>query len=79
MEKFTSLDVYSAAYLKLQGFVPSFKNSNGKIVFVFDLTPDLVKALSSYESGDTVTAFEYSQTIKSLKSKIFEMKDSLLK
>ncbi len=71
---YTTLDVYQASFLILKGFVPSFVTENEKVVFSFELSPQLLQALSAYNSGAIVKANELANTVKLLKSRVFAMK-----
>lgn len=72
--KYTTLDSYLAGYLALRGFDPGLVEQGGKVVFVFSLTADLRRSLDEFNSGALVKATAYVFEVKSLKSRIHEMR-----
>lgn len=75
MEKsFSTLDSYLAGYLHLQGHQPTLVDQGGKVVFVFPLTADLRRSLDEFNSGALVKASAYVFEVKSLKSRIHEVR-----
>ena len=71
---FSTLDSYLAGFLSLQGHQPSLIDQNGKIAFAFPQTEDLRRSLAEFNSGVMVKANAYAFEIKSLKSRIHEMR-----
>ncbi len=77
---YTTLDAYQAGFLTLKGFTSQLVNQNGKIVFVFIQSDELLQKLADYSTGAVVEASRFAFTIKTLKSQIHSMrkgKDSL--
>jgi len=75
-EKFYStLDAYQAGFLTLRGNSPKFIEQGNKVVFLFPVSEKLNKDLADYISGATVQALRFSTVIKSLKSKIFSLRN----
>ncbi len=74
-EKFyTTLDAYQAGFLTLRGFAPKLVDQNGKIVFVFIQSAELLKELSDYNTGALIEASRFAFAIKTLKSQIHSMR-----
>jgi hypothetical protein len=71
---YTTLDAYQAGFLNLKGFTPKLVDQNGKIVFVFIQSDELLKELANYSSGAAVEAAMFAFTIKTLKSQIHSMR-----
>jgi hypothetical protein len=71
---YSTLDPYQAGFLTLRGFIPNLVDQNGKIVFVFAQSDDLLKELASYSSGALVDASRFAFAIKTLKSQIHSMR-----
>lgn len=70
----TTLDVYQAGFLTLEGFPPKLLKKNQKVVFSFELLEHLIKALSEYMGDELVRANDFANTIKLVKSRIFAVK-----
>ena len=71
---YTTLDAYQAGFLTLRGFIPQLVDQNGKVIFAFVQTEELLKALSEYYAGAVVEASRFASTIKTLKSRIHSMR-----
>jgi len=67
---YTTLDAYQAGFLALRGFTPKLVDQNGKIVFVFIQSDELLKELAEYNAGALVEASRFAFAIKTLKSQI---------
>ena len=78
MEKvFSTLDVYITAWIYLNtGSYPNLVNHKGKVSFNFQFTEDIIKSLHDYNSGKTIEALQFSQTIKGFKAQIFQIKSN---
>jgi hypothetical protein len=74
-EKFYStLDAYQAGFLTLRGYSPKLVDQNGKIVFVFIQSDELLRVLAEYSAGAVVEAARFAFSIKTLKSQIHSMR-----
>ena len=71
---FSTLDSYLAGFLTLQGHQPTLVDQGGKIAFIFPLTAALRRSLDDFNSGALVKASAYVFEVKSLKSRIFEVR-----
>jgi hypothetical protein len=71
---YSTLDAYVAGFLSLKGHHPKLADQGGKIAFVFQLTAGLRRSLEEFNSGATVKASAYVFEIKSLKSRIHEVR-----
>jgi hypothetical protein len=71
---FSTLDAYIAGFLTLRGFIPELIEEGRKIVFTFESSKELNKAIDEYNGGATVEALRLAFAIKTLKSKIFSMR-----
>lgn len=70
-KEFTSADLYlSSALSILLQIQPQFKVENGRALFIFPVSDALYGALSDYNSGISINAIEFVQTIKRLKSEM---------
>lgn len=67
---YSTLDAYQAGFLVLRQFIPQLVDQNGKIVFVFVQTDELLRALDDYQCGAVVEAARFAFAIKTLKSRI---------
>lgn len=71
---YTTLDAYQSGFLTLKGLIPRLVDQNGKIVFTFSQSDELLKALTDYNSGAFVDASRFSFAIKTLKSQIHSLR-----
>jgi hypothetical protein len=71
---YSTLDAYQAGFLTLNGFTPKLVDQNGKIVFVFIQSDELLQELADYNRGAVVEAARFAFTIKTLKSQIHSMR-----
>jgi len=71
---YRTLDVYTSAWLILQGFTPTLINEGSKIVFSFPSSRKLFNAISKFNDGATVEAARFVLTVKNLKAQIFSRK-----
>jgi hypothetical protein len=71
---YTTLDAYQAGFLTMQGFTPRLVDQNGKIVFVFNQSVELLRELADYSAGAVVEAARFAFVIKTLKSQIHSMR-----
>jgi len=74
-ESYSTMDAYLAAFLTIKNCHPTYRFSNNKIVFSFELTPDLQRNIELFESGELVNVYAFTKAIKQVKSIIFSMKD----
>lgn len=73
---YTTLDSYRAGYLKTKGFIPELIDQQGKYVYLFVITPELLEALSEYDNGAEISAIRFTNAIKSLKTQIHSLRRS---
>jgi hypothetical protein len=71
---YRTLDVYTSAWLILQGFTPTLINEGSKIVLSFPSSKKLFDAISNYNNGATVEVARFVLTVKNLKTQIFSRK-----
>lgn len=69
---FTTTDLYlaSAVSILLQ-IQPKFKVENNMVLFTFPVSDDLYRAMTAYNSGVSLNAFEFAQTIKKLRGEMY--------
>ena len=72
---FFSYDLYqSAALVLLLKIQPEYSHEKSRISFGFPKNDDLFKALVQYNAGALVSASEYANAIKRLKSEMYVRK-----
>lgn len=71
---YTTLDAYQAGFLTLRKHTPDFIDQQGKIVFVFIQSAELLRDLTDYNAGAVVEASRFAFAIKTLKSQIHSMR-----
>lgn len=74
-EKYTTLDACEAAFFLLEGIEPTYLRKDTKIIFCYDMTPELINSMHRYRDGGMVSAHAYAQAIKHLKGRIFALKE----
>jgi hypothetical protein len=74
-ERYTTLDVYEAAFFLMEDIEPELLSRNGKVIFYYDTSPELLSSMGRYRSGGMVSAQSYAQAIKHLKGRIFAKKE----
>lgn len=75
-EKFTTLDVYLAAFLAFHHIDPSLEDRHGKVVFVFPATGEVYRAMDRFNSNDPVPVGDFCTRVKTLRSKLLAMKEA---
>lgn len=73
---YTTLDAYQAGFLTLKGHIPELIQQGDKIVFAFNASDDLYKAIAEYNNGAKVEASKLALAIKTLKSQIHSLRRS---
>jgi Domain of unknown function (DUF5659) len=71
---YTTLDSYVSGFLTLRGFLPKLVDQNGKIIFVFNQSDELLRSLADYNTGAVVEAARFAFAIKTLKSQIHSIR-----
>ena len=72
---FTTLDAYLAGFLTLKGFIPELiQEKANKVVFAFDVSKELHRAITEYNSGAFIEASRLAFAVKTLKSQIHSMR-----
>lgn len=71
---YTTLDAYQAGFLTLKKHIPDFIDQQGKVVFVFIQSAELLRDLTDYNAGAVVEASRFAFAVKTLKSQIHSMR-----
>ncbi len=71
---YTTLDAYQAGFLTLKKHTPDFIDQQGKIVFVFTQSDQLLQDLADYHAGAVIEAVRFAFAIKTLKSQIHSLR-----
>lgn len=76
MEKnrFTTLDVYLAAYLSLNGCRPDLEMQGGKVVFAFPQDRDIYRLLEEFNSNAPVAVADFTTAVKTLRGRMLQAK-----
>lgn len=70
-KNFETADLYLASAISiLLKTQPTFKTDNDKILFVFEITDDLYKAMNAYNQGIPINAYDFAQAIKRLRAEM---------
>lgn len=74
-KEFVTADIWLASALTiLLNTNPDYRVSNGKTLFIFPGDDKTYKAISDFNSGVAINAYEYSQAIKKLKVEMLTRK-----
>ncbi len=71
---FTTLDSYLSGYLTIRGFIPKLIEQSEKVVFAFNSSDALYQAISEYNNGAIVPAYQLALSVKTLKSQIHSLR-----
>ena len=77
-ERFSTLDIYLSAFLRLSGLPTHLEDLNGKIAFLFPSSSDLYRLLSNFNANTNVPVADYVTAIKSLRGQMLSLKAELL-
>lgn len=73
-EAFSTMDAYLGGFLVLRGFKAEAAYQTGKVVFVFQNSEDLHRAITDFHQGAVVIAAAFTTSIKSLKGQIHDLR-----
>lgn len=76
-ESYTTLDVYAAAYLKMNGLTPMLRTSSGKVVFSFPHSSRLLEILERYNNNLPVPVQDFTFAVKSLRGAMIQTRAGL--
>ena len=68
--KFTTLDIYTAAYLELNGVQANLEKSGKRVVFAFPLDKHLELLLNTFSSNASVPIADFIAILKQLKARM---------
>lgn len=71
---FTTLDIYLAGFLALNGISPRLELNNGRVVFTFPATDQLYKLTMNFNSNAPVPVADFVTTVKTLRGQMLTMK-----
>jgi len=74
---FSSLDIYIASFLNLNGLEPSLETRNGKVIFTFEVTDKLYRLMNLYNSNENVPVADFVTTVKTLRGKMLTIKEGI--
>ncbi|KAF0218568.1 MAG: hypothetical protein FD174_2868 [Geobacteraceae bacterium] len=69
-EIFSTLDLYTAAYLTLAGISPALTLTNGRVAFQFPVTPDLYRNLDRFNRNEPVPCLDFTTELKTLRARM---------
>ncbi len=70
-KEFITPDLYlSSAISILLNLQPTFKVENGRTLFCFPVSDDLYKAMTAYNNGIPLNAYEYAEKIKRMRGEM---------
>lgn len=71
---FQTLDIYLASYFFLCGFNPSLQLNNGKVVFVFPASDDILQLATNFNSDVNVPVSSFVTLVKTLRGQMLTMR-----
>lgn len=73
--RFTTLDIYLAAFLLLYGIKPDLELLNGRVIFSFPATGQLYEGVMIYNAGSEVRVTEFVTAVKMLRGQMLTLRD----
>lgn len=74
--RFTTLDVYLAAFLTMRGFTLSLHKSGGKVIFSFAPSPHLNNLIGEFNSNTMIGAADFTTAVKRLRGMMLQTRDA---
>lgn len=74
-KQFETLDIYLASFILLHKIPPALENRNGKIVFTFDISDDLYRLMTLYNSNSQVSVGDFVTMVKGLRGRMLSAKE----
>jgi len=74
---FTTLDIYLASLLTLNGIPPTLELNNGRVIFTFPATDQLYKLTMDFNSNVNVPVADFVTIVKTLRGKMLTAKESI--
>jgi len=72
--KYTTSDLYLAAFLKLKGNKMSVEKNRNKAIFIFDRSEELNNLITDYLSGEgSCEPLLYANSVKNLKNLLYNL------
>ena len=71
---FTTLDIYLAGFLALNGIPPTLELNNGRVVFTFPATDQLYKLMMDFNSNVNVPVADFVTMVKTLRGQMLTMR-----
>jgi hypothetical protein len=71
---FTTLDIYLASFLALNGIPPILELKNSRVVFSFPTTDKLYRLTLDFNSNVDVPVADFVTTVKTLRGQMLTMK-----
>lgn len=75
-QTYKTLDLYQSAFLLLCGLKPDLEMNNGKVLFSFQVTEELYKFITLYNSNIDVKVTDFVTVIKALRGQMLTMRGS---
>ena len=70
------MDIYTSAFIQLQGIEPSLLKHAGRVVFVFPNTCRVASLIDSYNLGPAgIRLLDYVQSLRRLRSRMISLRD----
>lgn len=75
--RFTTLDIYLAAYLSLNGCRPDLVTQGGKVIFAFP-HQDANRLIEQFNSNSLVAVADFTTAVKTLRGRMLQVKGPAL-
>ena len=76
MKTFETLDPLPAAFLVTKGYLPEIVDRNNLLVYCFQESPELIRALAAYHSGAQVDVLRFSSAIKLVRGMLYSSRQA---
>lgn len=74
---FSTLDIYLAGFLTLQGIPPKLEIKNAKVVFTFEANDELYRLMNLFNGNTNVPVADFVTIVKTLRGKMLTAKEGI--
>jgi hypothetical protein len=74
---FTTLDIYLAGFLALNGISPKLEVRNARVVFTFEANDQLYRLMNLFNGNVNVPVADFVTIVKTLRGKMLTVKESI--
>jgi hypothetical protein len=76
MDRFTTLDLYLAAYLSLNGCQPALESRGSKILFTFHQNQNINRFIEQFNANSLIAVADFTLAVKTLRGRMIQARRS---